>query len=86
MVSSSVDQMNSSQQAHRESCRLMEGSQQAHSVSSSCKFTEVDECLLNELAMSFHVSSGCVSCELKFFTGYPPPTNLAEIVTFLLAF
>ena len=30
---------------------------------------EVDEWLQNELAVSFHVSSQCVSCELKFFTG-----------------
>ena len=28
-----------------------------------------DEWLQNELAVSFHVSSQCVSCELKFFTG-----------------
>ena len=30
----------------------------------------VDEWLLNELAVSFYVSLQCVSCELKFFTGY----------------
>ena len=29
----------------------------------------VDEWLQNELAVSFHVSLQCVSCELKFFTG-----------------
>ena len=38
MVSSSVDLMNSSQQAHGMSCKLKEASQQAHSV--SCKLTE----------------------------------------------
>ena len=30
---------------------------------------EVDEWLQNELAVSFHVSFQCASCELKFFTG-----------------
>ena len=30
----------------------------------------VDEQLQNELAVRFHVSLQCVSCELKFFTGY----------------
>ena len=30
---------------------------------------EVAERLQNELAVRFHVSLQCVSCELKFFTG-----------------
>ena len=31
----------------------------------------VDEWLQNELAMSFQMSSQCVSCEFKFLTGIP---------------
>ena len=30
---------------------------------------EVDEWLENDLVVNFYVSSQCVSCELKFFTG-----------------
>ena len=42
-------------------------------VRSQCKIVPwvscvVDEWLQNELAVSFHVSLHCVSCELKFFT------------------
>ena len=31
--------------------------------------SEVNERPYNELAVTYHVSSQCVSCELKFFTG-----------------
>ena len=41
-------------QAHSVSCKLMESSQQAHSVSSSCELTE---CPQNEPTMSFNMSA-----------------------------
>ena len=38
----------------------------------------VEEWLQNELAVSFHVSLQCVSCELKFFTGHLERGHLVE--------
>ena len=70
MVSTSVDLTNRSQ-AYSMRCKLTKGSQEGH----SCEIIlwvhcEVAERFQNELAVSFHVIMQCVSCELKFFTGY----------------
>ena len=43
---------------------------------------EVDEWLQDALAMSFHVSSQCVGCELKFFTGTTPSIETCEILNY----
>ena len=55
-------------------------------ASSQCELivricSELDEWLQNEVAVSFHVISQCVSCEFKFFTGilYNIFTNLRVI-------
>ena len=61
MVSSLVDLTNRSQQAHGVRCKLLEGSQQGHSVSSFCVSCEADEWLQNELAVNFLVSAQCVA-------------------------
>ena len=60
-------------QAHGVSCKLtvwVANSRRAHSKLILWFRCEVDEWLQNELAVSFHMSSQCVSCELKFFTGW----------------
>ena len=82
MVSSSADLTNRSQQAHGVRCKLTEASQEGHSCEIiSWMHCEVDEWLQNELAMRFHVSLQCVSCELKFCTGQGPGASGVVMIT-----
>ena len=57
------------QQDHMCEMQLTEDSQEGHSCEIiSWMHCDVAEQLQNELAVRFHVSLQCVSCELKFFT------------------
>ena len=72
LVSSMVDLRKRSQQAQGARCKLTEDSQQGY---------KVDERLQNELAVRFHVSLQCVSCELKFFTGMALSCNTSSVIS-----
>ena len=75
-----VDLTNRSQQAHVCEIPLTEDSQEGHSCEIiSWVHCEVAEQLENELAVRFHVSLLCASCELKFFIGMVD--QLAKFIT-----